>query len=85
MLQEFFERVNAVATAQLQASELYRNQTGAPAYEGVEPLGDVQETRLNFGVGDVPPAQDQKPSSGLWTPDGGGNASGGSSKLWIPD
>ena len=85
MLQEFFERVNAVATAQLQASELYRNQTGAPSFEGVEPLSDAQETRLNFGVGDVPPAQDQKPSSGLWTPDGGGNASGGSSKLWIPD
>ncbi len=85
MLQEFFERVNAVATAQLQASELYRNQTGAPSYEGLESMNNVQETRLNFGVGDVPPAQDQKQSSGLWTPEGGGKASGGSSKLWIPD
>ena len=85
MLQTFFDNLNEVATAQIQASNLNRRQADRPTYGGLASEDDGQETRLNFGVGDVPPPQDQKPSSGLWTPDSDGNASNGSSKLWIPD
>ena len=88
-LQQFFDEINAVAQAKLQAAEAYRLRAGQPprgATVSSPSSPNPNETRLNFGVGDLSSQREQK-STGLWTPgsDSKGNSSDGSSKLWVPD
>ncbi len=85
-LQEFFAQINAAAQASMQYQEAYRRQ----AAQGGFPGAPAAPTASPFGA-DAPTAAPQsEKSSGLWTPgsDGpndSGSASGGGSKLWLPD